>query len=177
MSTIFFLSWLFFRESKEDRRTKKRKSTDKQIHTHSVAALATATVDNLIYFPAGSYIVTSTITIPPNTRMTGQVWSQFVASGSYFADMANPQPMIRVGNVGDVGTVEMSDFLFTSIGSLPGLIMVEWNVQAESQGSEPSLFNFFCIKLIVYIRSVGMWDCHFRVGGAYVPSFRLHNAQ
>lgn len=39
--------------------------------------------------------------------------------------------------------------LFTSVGSLPGLIMVKWNVQAESQGS------------------VGIWDAHFRVGGAY----------
>ena len=54
--------------------------------------------------------------------------------------------MIRVGNVGDIGTVEISDMLFTSIGALPGLIMMEWNVQAETKGS------------------VGMWDAHFRVG-------------
>jgi glucan 1,3-beta-glucosidase len=39
--------------------------------------------------------------------------------------------------------------LFTSIGALPGLILVEWNVQAETQGS------------------VGIWDAHFRFGGAY----------
>jgi glucan 1,3-beta-glucosidase len=114
-----------------------------------VAALALATTSNLIYFPAGSYIVTSTIVIPPHVRMTGEVWSQLVASGSYFGNMASPKPMIKVGNAGDVGTVEISDILFTSIGALPGLIMVEWNVQAETPGS------------------VGMWDAHFRVGGAY----------
>jgi hypothetical protein len=39
--------------------------------------------------------------------------------------------------------------LFTSIGALPGLVLAEWNVQAESPGS------------------VGIWDAHFRVGGAY----------
>jgi glucan 1,3-beta-glucosidase len=80
--------------------------------------------------------------------MTGQVWSQIVASGTFFADAANPQVMVRVGNPNDKGTVEISDMLFTSIGALPGLVMVEWNVQASTQGS------------------VGMWDTHFRVGGA-----------
>ena len=112
-------------------------------------ALALATTSNLIYFPAGSYIVTSTITVPPNTRMTGEVWSQLVASGPYFANVTDPMVMIKVGNPGDIGTVEISDMLFTSVGSLPGLVMVEWNVQADSQGS------------------VGIWDAHFRVGGAY----------
>jgi len=103
----------------------------------------------VIYFPAGSYIVTSTITIPPNIRMTGQVWSQIVAKGSFFADASSPQVMIKVGEANDVGTVEIYDMLFASIGALPGLVMVEWNVQAETQGS------------------VGMWDTHFRVGGAF----------
>jgi glucan 1,3-beta-glucosidase len=113
------------------------------------AALNLATTSNLIYFPAGSYIVTSTLMVSPTTRMTGEVWSQIVASGSYFASMANPKVMVQVGNAGDVGTVEISDMLFTSTGSLPGLVLMEWNVQAEKPGS------------------VGIWDAHFRVGGAY----------
>lgn len=113
------------------------------------AALALATTSNVVYFPAGSYIITSTVVVPPHTRMTGEVWSQLVASGTYFASSTNPKPMIQVGTAGDVGDVEISDMLFTSIGSLPGLIMMEWNVQAASPGS------------------TGMWDAHFRVGGAY----------
>ena len=72
------------------------------------------------------------------------MWSQLVASGSYFGDMMNPAVMIRVGQEGDVGTVEISDMLFTSIGALPGLVMVEWNMAEENQGS------------------VGLWDAHFR---------------
>jgi glucan 1,3-beta-glucosidase len=74
-----------------------------------------------------------------------------VAIGSFrglFADMANPQVMLMVGSEGSTGTVEISDILFTSIGALPGLVMVEWNMAAETQGS------------------VGLWDSHFRVGGA-----------
>ncbi|GIJ86242.1 hypothetical protein Asppvi_005128 [Aspergillus pseudoviridinutans] len=120
-----------------------------------VAALAMATTDNLIYFPPGSYIVTSTIVIPAHARITGQVWSQLVASGDFFADMTSPKVMIQVGKPGDVGTVEISDMLFTSIGELPGLVMMEWNVQAEIQGS------------------VGIWDSHFRVGGAYGSKLQL----
>ncbi len=120
-----------------------------------ISALAAATTDNLIYFPPGSYIVTSTINVPPNARITGQVWSQIVASGDYFADQRSPKPMLRIGLPGDVGTVEISDLLFTSIGNLPGLVLVEWNVQAKTKGS------------------VGIWDAHFRIGGAIGTELQL----
>jgi glucan 1,3-beta-glucosidase len=42
----------------------------------------------------------------------------------------------------------MSDLLFTVQGATAGAILVEWNVHEAGQGS------------------AGMWDCHFRVGGA-----------
>ncbi|GAO17591.1 hypothetical protein UVI_02050750 [Ustilaginoidea virens] len=113
------------------------------------SALSAGTTKNLIYFPAGSYIITKTLFVPPHFRITGEVWSQIVASGSFFTDMKNPRPMVKVGDPGDSGTVEISDMLFTSIGALPGLVMMEWNVQAKEQGS------------------VGIWDAHFRVGEAY----------
>ncbi|KAK5157149.1 hypothetical protein LTS14_004667 [Recurvomyces mirabilis] len=111
-------------------------------------ALNSATESNVIYFPSGSYVITSTVKVPSTCRITGRVWSQLVARGSAFANMAEPTPMIQVGQPGDTGTVEFSDILFTSIGPLPGLVMVEWNVAATETGS------------------VGMWDTHFRVGGA-----------
>lgn len=41
----------------------------------------------------------------------------------------------------------MQHLLFTSRGPTPGLILVEWNIQAESAGS------------------AGLWDCHARLGG------------
>ena len=56
--------------------------------------------------------------------------------------------MIKVGNAGDVGNVEMQDLLFTTRGATAGLIAIEWNIQADTQGS------------------AGLWDCHVRIGGA-----------
>ena len=97
----------------------------------------------VIYLPPGSYIITKTLFIPAYVALTGQVWSQLVASGSFFQDISNPQPMVRIGNPGDVGTMETSDILFTSVGALPGLVLVEWNVHPGD---------------------VGIWDSHFRIG-------------
>ncbi|QLI74652.1 uncharacterized protein G6M90_00g105940 [Metarhizium brunneum] len=84
-----------------------------------------ASTSKLIYFPAGSYIVTGTIHVPSHALITGEVWSQIVASGPFFQDMKNPKPMVKVGNDGDQGTVEISDMLFTSTGSLPCLVLME----------------------------------------------------
>lgn len=69
-----------------------------------------------------------------------------MASG--FNNQNNPKPVFQVGQPGDVGTVEMSDLVFQTIGPNPGAIMVEWNVAQESPGS------------------VGMWDVHWRIGGS-----------
>ncbi|KAI0120607.1 hypothetical protein BJ170DRAFT_600500 [Xylariales sp. AK1849] len=124
-------------------------------------ALADATDSILVYFPAGSYIITNGITVKPGTRMTGEVWSQLVASGDggNFMDTDYPQPLIKIGaeNGGDTGVVEISDMLFTSKGALPGLILMQWNIAADDQGS------------------AGLWDAHFRIGGA--AGTELHVAQ
>jgi hypothetical protein len=62
--------------------------------------------------------------------------------------ISDPQVLLKVGNVGDVGNIEMQDLLFTTRGATAGLIMIEWNIQAATAGS------------------AGLWDCHGRVGGA-----------
>jgi hypothetical protein len=71
-----------------------------------------------------------------------------MATGSYFGDMNNPQIFVRVGNKGDVGTMEIVEMLFTVKGSTAGAITIEWNVYADAPGS------------------AGIWDSHVRVGGA-----------
>ena len=40
----------------------------------------------ILFVDAGSYILTGTVTVPINTRMVGETWSQLVGSGSYFED-------------------------------------------------------------------------------------------
>jgi len=62
------------------------------------------------------------------------VWSQIVAYGPAFADATKPTTLVVVGS-GGTGKVELQDLLFTSVGNLPGLILVEWNVNAAFQGS------------------------------------------
>jgi hypothetical protein len=105
----------------------------------------------ILKVPAGSYIV-------------GEVWSQLVAFGSSFADESNPQALIVVGN-GDTGNIEMQDLLFTSVGNLPGLVLVEWNINAASQGSA-AMWGMLKFSGNFVSLSHFHTDCHFRVGGA-----------
>ncbi len=116
--------------------------------TAAFQAALYASQGKILFIDAGSYILTSTIVIPSGTKIVGETWSQLVASGSYFEDASNPQVLIQVGIVGSVGDVEIQDILFTTRGATAGLILIEWNIQAASQGS------------------AGMWDCHARIGGA-----------
>ncbi|KAK8067581.1 glycan 1-3-beta-glucosidase precursor [Apiospora saccharicola] len=102
----------------------------------------------IAYFPAGIYQVGGTVLIPTGSVVVGASWSQIQGTGYYFSDMANPKVVVQVGNVGEVGTMEISDMLFTVAGNTAGAILLEWNVAAATQGA------------------AAMWDSHIRVGGA-----------
>ncbi|RDA88218.1 hypothetical protein CP532_0368 [Ophiocordyceps camponoti-leonardi (nom. inval.)] len=102
----------------------------------------------ILFVDSGSYILRGTVTVPSGTKIVGEAWSQLVASGPFFSNAGNPKPMIKVGNEGEVGDVEMQDLLFTSRGPTAGLISVQWNMKARSPGS------------------AALWDCHVRIGGA-----------
>jgi len=104
----------------------------------------------ILYFPAGVYLITSTVFVPSGTKMVGETWSTLSATGNYFADMKNPTPMLKIGNKGDLGDVEISDMLFSTAGQAPGAVLVEWNIR-DAAGKKGSC---------------GMWDSHFRIGGA-----------
>jgi hypothetical protein len=56
--------------------------------------------------------------------------------------------MLQVGTAGQVGSVEMQDLIFTTVGPTAGAVLIEWNILASSQGA------------------AGLWDCHARIGGA-----------
>lgn len=102
----------------------------------------------IIYFDHGAYVITSTIKVPKDIKITGEIWPMLMAHGKTFSDQENPAPLFQVGQKGDTGSVEMSDLIITSKGPAPGAILMEWNVAGSSQGS------------------AGMWDVHFRIGGA-----------
>ncbi|OJZ89792.1 glycoside hydrolase family 55 protein [Aspergillus luchuensis CBS 106.47] len=112
------------------------------------SVLDNATEDQIVYFDHGAYIITDTIKVPKNIKITGEVWPMLMAYGDKFSDQKNPIPMLQVGEAGESGSVEISDLVLETKGPAPGAILVQWNLQAASQGS------------------VGMWDVHARIGGS-----------
>lgn len=113
----------------------------------NAALLANANC-KITYFPQGVYLVFDTITIPPGSRIVGEVWSTISAMGAKFRDANNPRVMLKVGNAGDIGVAQISDMLFTVGEVLPGAILMEINMAGASKGD------------------VGIWNSHFRIGGA-----------
>ena len=65
-----------------------------------------ATQDQVVYFDHGAYVITKTVNIPKNVRITGEIWPLIMAAGTFFSDQTNPQPVFRVGMPGDKGAVD-----------------------------------------------------------------------
>ncbi|KAL1729213.1 glycoside hydrolase family 55 protein [Schizophyllum commune] len=112
---------------------------------------------NLVFIDHGTYIITKTLTIPVGSKIVGEVFSVLAGSGDAFKDPANPQVVVKVGNEGDKGTIEIQDIAFSTVGPAGGAIVVEWNVAEEEQGS------------------AGMWDCHVRLAGAKGSGLQVDN--
>jgi glucan 1,3-beta-glucosidase len=105
--------------------------------------------DLIVYFDKGAYVVSTTINIHPNQKITGELYPIIMATGPFFSNELSPQPMWKVGAVsGTVGTVEISDLVFEVKGPCPGAIIIEWNIKASTPAA------------------AGMWDAHWRIGGS-----------
>ncbi|KAI8826338.1 glucan 1,3-beta-glucosidase [Chytriomyces cf. hyalinus JEL632] len=101
--------------------------------------LNSASSSQVVFFDHGAYIVSRTILVPKGVRIVGEAW---------------PIIMAKVGNVGDVGSVEISDLMFGKICKGNKLlarnqdaILIQFNMKSSSPGA------------------TGMWDVHGRVGG------------
>lgn len=115
--------------------------------TAAMNSLLSGNVGSVIFSPGGVYLVKGTVEVPAGSKMVGSGWSQIMATGEYFGDEFQPQVMVRVGQKGGNGVVEISDMLFaTRVGTI-GCILMEWNIHESQQGS------------------AAIWDSHFRVGG------------
>ncbi|KAK4209912.1 pectate lyase superfamily protein-domain-containing protein [Rhypophila decipiens] len=115
--------------------------------TAAINALLRNNVGSLVFFPGGVYLVRDTVFVPVGSKIVGSGWSNIMGTGSRFGDEGNPVVMVKVGNPGDSGVIEITDMLFSTKGSTPGMVLMEWNVHESSQGS------------------AFMIDSHFRVGG------------
>lgn len=106
--------------------------------TAAINSLLSSNIGSLIFFPGGVYLVEGTVQVPVGTLMTGSGWSQIMATGSYFQDIANPKVVVQVGKPGDKGIIEITDMLFTVKGPTAGAVLMEWNVHESTQGSGKS---------------------------------------
>ena len=73
----------------------------------------------IIFFDAGTYIVSSTIIIHPGSRIVGEAWSVIAGSGKAFQSQYDPTVVVKVGQSGSQGVVEITDMIFTTVG--PGM--------------------------------------------------------
>ncbi|KAK3384571.1 pectate lyase superfamily protein-domain-containing protein [Lasiosphaeria ovina] len=102
----------------------------------------------IVFIDYGIYRVTRTINVPPGTKIVGESFPVIMSAGGFFADINNPQPVLKVGATsGQAGSVELSDFILSTQNAQAGATLIEWNL--ASSASAPS----------------GMWDVHVRVGG------------
>ena len=109
--------------------------------------LAGAAAGKVVFVDAGTYKVTKTVYIPAGSKIVGESYSVIMSSGSFFADINNPQPVVQVGHPRESGQIEWSDMIVSTQGEQAGAVLIEWNLASPS--SVPS----------------GMWDVHARIGG------------
>ena len=83
----------------------------------------------IVYVDAGTYILTDTVIVPKGSHIVGENWAQLAAYGPKFQNPKQPKVMLRIGEPGDIGQMELQDLVFTSKGPTPGAVFVEWNIK------------------------------------------------
>lgn len=94
-----------------------------------------ANMASIVFFPYGIYMVSNTLNVPVGSRIIGQTWAQIMATGPNFENEKAPRVVVRVGNPGDVGIIEIQSMMFTVSGATAGAVLMEWNVHESTQGS------------------------------------------
>lgn len=56
--------------------------------------------------------------------MVGEAWTVLAGKGAAFQDRNNPEPVFKVGAAGSQGIMEITDFVFTTIG--PGAYLINY---------------------------------------------------
>ncbi|KAK0610586.1 glycoside hydrolase family 55 protein [Bombardia bombarda] len=112
---------------------------DESATLNAILQLAAST-NKIAYFPFGKYRVDSTLLVPIGSRIVGEAWATITGNGAFFKDASNPKPVVKIGNPGDVGTIQIQDMRFTVSDVLPGAIIVQFNAAGSSPG-QVALWN------------------------------------
>jgi glucan 1,3-beta-glucosidase len=102
----------------------------------------------ILFIDAGYYRVTSTVYVPPGSKIVGEALATVILSdGEYFNNMEAPKVVVLVAKQGEQGSVELSDLILSTKGQQKGAILMEYNL--GTYDAEPA----------------GLWDVHARIGG------------
>ena len=115
---------------------------------------AAAAANKVVFFDAGTYIVTSTLLIPKNSKIIGEAYPVIMSSGSYFNDVDSPKPVVQVGKPGDVGIVEWSDMIVSTHGAQVSPFQKNFSILLKVIRSH--LLHFMVLALYRYIAGI----CH-----------------
>ncbi|KAK3722123.1 hypothetical protein LTR37_002556 [Vermiconidia calcicola] len=111
------------------------------------AIYAALAQQKILFVDHGDYLVSSTIYIPPGSRMVGESYSVILSYGSFFNNINTPKPVVQIGKPGDLGVIEWSDMIVSTQGQQRGAILFEYNINSPT--TTPT----------------GVWDVHARIGG------------
>jgi hypothetical protein len=56
-----------------------------------------AAQNKIAYFDKGAYIARTTIQVPKDLKIVGELWAIIMSQGPFFGDQSNPKPMWRIG--------------------------------------------------------------------------------
>lgn len=106
-----------------------------------------------VFLPFGTYLISSTITLPPGAALVGELGSTLQAKGgaAAFSDASNPLPMISVPPGQGARLV---DLLLSTVQDVPGCILLDW----QGSSTAPS----------------GLWDVSARLYGIASDVFIVH---
>lgn len=117
----------------------------------------------IIYFPAGTYIVSDTVFIPVGSRIIGDAFASAISGvGKEFMDEHTPRPMVRMGYPGDTGIGQINDMILTVADVLPGCKMVRC----------PPLTKSFAVQISNETRPKSTWRAaNPAMSGCGTPTF------
>eukprot|EP00043_Microstomoeca_roanoka_P018214 m.193711 g.193711 ORF g.193711 m.193711 type:complete len:682 (-) comp16783_c2_seq13:216-2261(-) len=97
--------------------------------TDDTAAIASALQQHdVVFFPYGTYVISSTINLTATNVLIGEVYSLLAAQAGApaFASADNPNPMLRLP-AGPNSKPLLMDLMLTATGDVPGCVLLEWN--------------------------------------------------
>jgi glucan 1,3-beta-glucosidase len=120
----------------------------------------------IAFLDAGYYKVSDTVLVPPSTRIVGEALVAVILGyGAKFAGIDTPYPVLKIGNAGDIGYVEVSDMIVSTQGAAAGAVLIEYNLNSPAAAGTYSPSN----------PPSGLWDVHTRIGGFAGSVLQLAN--